>query len=174
MGKRNNPPGARPTPAQPPRPVFHLPPAPVMSATCSTPCRSRGHGRPWSPPLPHLLPPAMDPIRPTPRTPWTPPHLHSPPPRLPRFGESFPERRRRHGSELTRPVTSSRHPTVSSVPLVVVLVPGRKESRREPPPRAHGRLPQLRPPRRRGGNPAPPRRHRGRSLHRYVPGELLH
>src|ERR1041385_6037937 len=117
--KRNNPPGARPTPAQPPRPVFHLPPAPVMSATCSTPCRRRGHGCPWSPPLPHLLPPAMDPIRPTPRTPWTPPHLHSPPPRLPRFGESFPERRRRHGSELTRPVSSRRHPAVPIVSLVV-------------------------------------------------------
>src|ERR1041385_6570516 len=72
-------------PRAPPRP----PPPPARPPPGSAPCRRRGHGRPWSPPLPHLLPPAMDPISPTPRTPWTPPHLHSPPPRLPRFGESF-------------------------------------------------------------------------------------
>src|ERR1041385_6570515 len=82
MGKRNNPLAASPTPAQPPRPVFHLPPAPVMSATCSTPCRRRGHGRPWSPPLPHLLPPPLDPTTPTPRTPPPPPPPRQAPPRL--------------------------------------------------------------------------------------------
>src|ERR1041385_1094520 len=86
----------------------------------------------------------------------------------------FLRARRRHDRAPPRPLTSSRLTTLSSVCLAVAFVTERKESSSEPLRRAHGHLPQLRPPRRRGGNPAPPRRHRGRSLHRYVSGELLH
>src|ERR1041385_2683044 len=163
-----------PTSAQPP-------PARLPPPTCSRHVRHLldAVSQPWpwtplAPPVPHLLPATTDVIRMKPSTPWTRPPLHSPPPSLSRFGESFPERRRRHGSEFTRPVSSRRHPAVSSVSLVVVLISERKESRREPPPRAHGPLPQLRPPRHRRGNPAPPRRPRAHCQPRRVRGEHPH
>src|SRR4051812_38843618 len=61
-----------------------------MSATCSTPWHSRGHGRRWSPPLPHLLSTTGEAIRPTPAAPWTTPPLSpSPSPRA-RRGKNRP------------------------------------------------------------------------------------
>src|ERR1041385_6727609 len=115
--------GRGPPQPSPPRPVFHLPPAPVTSATCSTPWRSRGHGRRWSPPLPHLLPTIRAGIS-------TPPPHSPPPPRLPRVGERTPRSCRRRRRAQPRPTAPAGHATVSSELVVVDLVsPVEKSSR---------------------------------------------